>query len=486
MPGFATGAAARPELKHCRHPGVFCSQHPRMSFVTQHPAFWLALAFLALLAANLYVFLTRNWEESLYPVDYARLNYALDVPTIRQWKIEGSQLVRLEVAWTKQPASWQLFIDGQAAQILPGNALSIPLAGAQYTGTTAEPLEKFEHRYKLRPLPDGTGPDLDFTIVAIAADYYRTRGMHFPADLCLIYTDIPAGKYRRHPVSYWVDDYRYLGAETLTEVDRVVRHDIGVRDTDDTFTRMDKVMRYQRTQLVNAGGVPKDAFRWMNPWEMFQEMAAGTGKGWCTQNAQIFTFLANRAGIPTRFVFGANTVENKLLYNGHSWAECWVKEQGRWAHVDPTHTLIAIQDKQGQVLNTADLMHLNEHETYEGVTARIMKDWHWKDLPAAASAAPGVAVNVPYGLVNLLPRTHLNRQSIIKYRRPPNVEDTRDVYSMLLMSRTFTWTNFKRYLYQPTLAYSKLPTDGVSTYVLRQSLFVGLVITAALWVASLR
>jgi len=35
----------------------------------QHPVFWLALAFLLLLAANLYVFLTRNWEESLYPVD---------------------------------------------------------------------------------------------------------------------------------------------------------------------------------------------------------------------------------------------------------------------------------------------------------------------------------------------------------------------------------------------------------------------------------
>ncbi len=132
LPGFAPGAAARPGLKHCRHPDFFCSHLPRMSFLTQHPAFWLALAFLALLAANLYVFLTRNWEESLYPVDYARLNYALDVPTIRQWKIEGSQQMRLEVAWNKQPASWQLFIDGQAAQILPGNALSIPLAGAQY------------------------------------------------------------------------------------------------------------------------------------------------------------------------------------------------------------------------------------------------------------------------------------------------------------------------------------------------------------------
>ena len=457
-----------------------------MSSLLQHPAFWFSVAFLALLAANIVVFLTRNWEESLYPVDYARLNYPLDVPTIRRWKIEGSKQVRLEVAWNKKPASWQLFIDGQPAQILPGNALSIALAGAQFDGSTAEPLEKFEHRYKLRPLPEGTGPDLDFTLVAIAADYYRTRGMHFPADLFLIYTDIPAGNYTRHPVSYWVDDYRYLGPEALAAADKVVRDEMGVRDSDDTLTRMDKVMRYLRTKLANSGGVPKDAFRWIDPWNMFLEMAAGTGKGWCTQNAQIFTFFANRAGIPARFVFGANTEANTMVYNGHSWSECWVKEQGRWAHVDPSHTLIAIQDKKGQVLNTADLMHLNEHETYEGVTARIMKDWHWKDLPAAASAAPGTAVNVPYGLVNILPKTHLNRQSIIKYRRPPNVEDTRDIYSMLLMSRTFTWANFQRYLYKPTLAYSKLPTNGVNTYLLRQSLFAGLVITVVLLVASLR
>jgi len=456
-----------------------------MSSLLQHPAFWLAIAFLALLAANLYVFHTRNWEESLYPTDYARLNYPLDVPTLRRWKIESANQLRIEIAWNKQPAMWQLWVDGKPKLTLSGRALVIPLAGSPFDGSTAEPLEKFEHRYKLRPLPEGTGPDLDFAVTAISADYYRTRGMHFPGDVYLVSTDIPAGNFKRHPVSYWVDDYRYIGAENLAEADRVVREEIGVRDADSTLERMDKVMRHLRTKLVNAGGVPKDAFRWIDPWNMFLEMAAGTGKGWCTQNAQIFAFLANRAGIPARFVFGANTDDNTFVYNGHSWVECWVKEQGRWAHVDPSHTLIAIQDKKGQVLNTADLMHLNEHETYDGLTARIMKDWHWKNLPAAAAAEPGAPINVPYGLVNLLPKTHLNRQSIIKYRRPPNVEDTRDNYSMLLMSRTFTWTNLKRYLYQPTLAYSKLPTNGLITYRLRQSLFAGMIVTFVLFVASL-
>ncbi len=449
----------------------------------QHHALWFALACLLLLAANVYVFLKRNWEESLFPTSYARLYYPLDVPSILRWHIESSSRLRLEIAWNKSPAIWQLFVDGKLARDLPGSALCIDLAGAQFDGSTAAPLEAFEHRYKLRPLPEGAGPDLDFTIVAIAADYYRKRGMFFPKDVFLFYTDIPVGDFQRHPVSYWVDDYRYVGAATLAAADRVVRDEMGVLDSDDTLTRMEKVMRYLRAQLANSGGVPKDAFRWLDPWRIFQEMVAGTGKGWCTQNAQIYTFFANRAGISTRFVFGAYTQDNVIVYNGHSWAECWVKEQNRWTHVDPSHSIIAVQDQKGALLNTADIMHLCEHSTFGGLTARIFKDWHWKTL--AVEAAPGTAVNVPFELVNVLPRTHLNRQSIIKYRRPPNVEDTRDTYSMLLKSPTYTWANFKRYLFEPTLAYSKLPTNGLRTYAVRQSLFAGLVVALILLVGSL-
>jgi len=454
-----------------------------MTSLFHHPALWCALALLLLFAANLYVFLRRDWEESLYPTNYARLYYPLDIPTIRRWKVERSDLLCLDLAWNKAPENWQLFVDGKPAQVLPGAALRIPLTGPQFDGSTSAPIEEFEHRYTLRPLPEGTGPDLSFSIVAISREYYVTRGMHIPKDQVLIHTNIPAGDFTRHPISYWVDAYRYIGNDALAAADRVVRDQMGVQDSDDTLTRMDKVMRFLRAKLADAVGVPKDAFRWLDPWRMFQDMANGSSKGWCTQNAQIYTFFAVRAGVPTRFVFGANTLDNVIAYNGHSWAESWVEEQGRWTYVDPSHTVIAVQDRNGAFLNTADIMHLCEHEVFEGVTARIMKDWHWRDL--TVEARPGTAVNVPFALVNLLPRTHLNRQSIIKYRRPPNVEDTRHIYSMLLKNPTFTWVNFKRYLFTPTLAYSKLPTNGGRTYGVRWSLFAGLVVALILFVASL-
>src|SRR6185312_6624977 len=167
--------------------------------------------------------------------------------------------------------------------------------------------------------PAGSGPDLTFTVNTIAAEFYRKSGMHFAKDVYLVQTDLPAGHFKRYPLSYWTDDYHYVGAENLAAADRVVREDMHITDVDDTLTRIEKVMRYLSLKLAHSGGVPKDDFRWENPWLICQEMINGTGKGWCTQNAQVYTFFANRAGIPTRFVFGANTQGDVVIYNGHSW-----------------------------------------------------------------------------------------------------------------------------------------------------------------------
>ena len=108
----------------------------------------------------------------------------------------------------------------------------------------------------------------------------------------------------------------------------------------------------------------------------------------------------------------------------------------------------------------------------------------WSVGGEAVEAAPGAPVTVPFAWVNEMAKVEFTQQSILKYRRPPNVEDLRNIYSMLGQSRVFAWTNFRRYLCTPDLAYSKFPTNGVATYRLRQSLFAGLTITALLLLAS--
>lgn len=442
-----------------------------------HPAFWLALAAVVLLAANVFYFLRRNWEGSHRAVDYAQLNYPSDAPTIRRWRSDGDTRLIPEIVWIHRPAQWQLLVDGQPGPILPGDEPWVELSGPAFTGATGEKLDDFRRSYVLRPLPAGSGPDVAFTVARIDRHFYLDRGMHFPQHLAQIRTELPAGAFKRHPVKRWVDDYRYLPPTTLAEADRIVREEMGIKPDDPTLVKMDKVLRHLRTRWANAGGVPKDAYRWQDPLTIFRELRDGQGKGWCTQNAQVYTFFANRAGVPTRYVFGATVQDNRLVYNGHSWAESFLADHGRWTMVDPSRPIIATFGRGGRPLNSADLLHLCLTDNLDGVTARIIKDWAWRDLPVAGEI--GAVLEVPFDLVSRVTRQELNAQSILKYRLPPNVEDIRDLYGMLLRNPTFAWTNLKRYLFEPAPAYSLYPTEGDRIYLIRRTLFAALIASVA-------
>jgi len=449
-----------------------CSSRPCLA--------WLVAGFLLLLVANLYVFLTRGFEDSYYPSNYATLNYPTDTPTLREWQVESGNRLRPVLVWNQTPDQWQLYVDGVLTQTMPGTDPVIQLAGAPLltlTNTDAD-----FHTYTLRPLPRGIGLDLTFSILAVDPELYRKGGQAATHVTYTIHTDVPVGKFQRFSVSHWADDYSYVDAKDLAEADRIVQHDMGITPSDDTITRMDKVFTYLKSVGIASAGVPRDDYRWMNPYAIFQEIAAGTGHGWCTQNAQIFVFFANRAGVPTRFVFGCNNQDDTIYYNGHSWAECYVKEKGRWTYVDVTESILGVSDRHGVPLNTADIYQMVQHDSFDGVTANVFKDWNWPKLPYPAK--PRTAITVPFRLVDVMAKEEYNTMAILKYRRPPDVEDIRGDYSMLLKDRTFAWTNIKRYLFDPPLAYSNLQTDGVHTYCMRRSLFYALAAVFVLMVIA--
>ena len=72
--------------------------------------------------------------------------------------------------------------------------------------------------------------------------------------------------------------------------------------------------------------------------------------------------------------------------------------------------------------------------------------------------------------------------AILKYRRPPNVEDVRNIYTGFMRDRTFLFGNLERYLFKPQLAYSFYPTEGGKTYFIRRVLFWGMAASLVLWV----
>ncbi len=430
---------------------------------------FVGLLFLLLLAANLYVFLDREWESSFYPTTYATLYYPLDVPTIREWKVVDRNHLQLNLEGTTTIAQWQVFTDGADPQSASGMTPSFKI------DTTFSEL----HTYRLVPVPPGACPPVEITIRFYSTEFYGSLGMKH-TDVYVVRSSVPCGEFDQLTVKDWVDDYAYVGEEGLAETGRLLHEEVGIRDGESSFTRMEKLTRYLRIKLKDARGVPKDDERWMNPWVLYNEMVNGTGKGWCTQHAQIYVYWANRAGIPTRFVFGARTQDNTIVYTGHAFAESYIREQNRWAFVDLSHAHIYITDKNGLVLNTAELFHLNQHNAFDSTNARVYVDWEWQGRLGLQMA--DTVVTLPFTQCNAEVRSEFTQHSILKYRRPPNVEDVREIYTGFVRDRTFLLGNLERYLFKPQLAYSFYPTEGGETYFLRRTLFFGMLASLLLWI----
>lgn len=431
-----------------------------------------AILFVLLLIINLYVFFTREWESSFYPTSYATLYYPLDIPTIKKWNLVERNRLQLNLATASTISEWKVLTDGGKEQIVTGTKPTFLI------DTTLAVL----HTYKLIPITKEAIQPVEISIRFYGEEFYATQGMKH-TDVYIVRANVPCGDFEQFSVKDWVDDYTYVGEKGLADADRVLSEEVGIRESDPTFVRIEKLAPYLRKKLKGSGGVPKDDERWMNPLRLFGEMVAGTGKGWCTQNAQVWVFWANRAGIPTRFVFGARTQDNTIVYTGHSWAESYIREQNRWAFVDLSQAEFYITDKEGQVLNTADILHLNQHNAFDSTFVRIYADWAWENR----KGIPGkdTMVTVPFALCNNFYRSEFTAQSILKYRRPPNVEDVRDIYAGFFNDRTYFLGNLERYLFKPPLAYSFYPTEGGQTYFVRRFLFFAMLGSFILLIAVL-
>jgi hypothetical protein len=421
-----------------------------------------------LLGANIYVFLSREWESSFYPTSYATLYYPLDIPTILEWKVVDRDRIQLDLACTGTVKEWKILTDGAKEQRGVGMKPSFRL------DTTFSQL----HVYRLISVPAGECPDVEVSVRFYSKEFYASHGMEHE-DVYVVRANVPCGRFEQFTLADWTDDYSYVGKDDLARVDRILKEEVGIRSGDPTLQRMEKLFPFLRKKLKGMGGVPMDDERWMNPWLLYSCLIDGTGKGWCTQYAQMWVFWANRAGIATRFVFGARTENNTIVYTGHAWGESFIPEQNRWAFVDLSQGHVYVTDRSGEVLNSAELFHLNQQNAFDSTYARMYVDWQWEDHPGFTGK--DTMETVPYALCNDMVRSEFTPHSILKYRRPPNVEDVREIYAGFLKDRTFLLGNLERYLFKPQLAYSLYPTEGGHTYLLRRFLFWGFVLSFAIW-----
>jgi hypothetical protein len=165
----------------------------------------LACLFFFLLLANLYLFLTREWESSFYPTSYATLYYPADIPTIRKWKVVDRNHLQLFLNGKTRVTEWQVYTDGGRPQRALGMSPSFQV------DTTFAQL----HAYRLVPVPPDACPGVEITMRSIRAS--STAPWHAPQHRCLYRTlQRPLRRVPPIPLQDWVDDYAYVGGRGLT------------------------------------------------------------------------------------------------------------------------------------------------------------------------------------------------------------------------------------------------------------------------------
>lgn len=416
---------------------------------------FLALLSLVLLGLNLVYFFGRGWEDSFYPTSYATLYFSKERPVIEQWQaVPGG--IEAEISWNAPVQGWKVFRNGKLHSENSGKNVFLPVmeTAIEWQGYTAV------------PVPEDLAAPLELQIQFFPESFYRERGENKP-DLYVIRTDVPIGDFKQFSITDWTDSFEYVGEKGLEETDRILLEKVGIRESDTTYRKLEKLTAFLRDHLgPGARGRPPPDLRWKNPYRMFKEMEADQAQGFCVQHSQLFIYFANRAGLSARIVQGAPSQGNTFLWGAHTWVEAWVPEEQRWAWVDPSPSIAYARDKNGRVLNTIQLADLRRHDAWDGVTFRTYKHARRSSL----EGLEGTMVDATYAQVGGPIERQFTLSNIYKWRQPPLVEDIRSDYSMLFKDWTFFWGNLERYYFKPPLAYSHFPTPGEQTYWTRHLL----------------
>lgn len=423
---------------------------------------FLPILTLVFLLLNIAYFFSRAWEDSYYPVSYATIYYPKDRPVIRKWKVVSGGIEAV-LRWNAPVQGWKVLKDGKKHCENTG-----PNPIFKLSREDSEP-----HEYTLIPQPAELYPPLTVKVRFLSREFHRDRKLPRP-DSYIVTTDEPNGDFKQLSVDDFADTYDWLSQSELEEVDELLRDKVGIQDSDTVFEKIEKIMVFLREEIGEEGrGTPEPFFRTLNPYEIFKTMRDRKGVGWCTQQGQMFSFFANRAGLKSRLVQGARTQGNTFIFSGHTWNEVWIPEQGRWAWVDPSPAVCYATDKKGQVLNTVELARLRQHDAWDGVTFRAYKDWQFPDIPGEDRTV----VDACYQPVADVIQRQFVTGAVYKWRRPPHVEDIRYNYGDLFKSWTYTWGNFVRYWFRPPLAYADYPSEGKQTYWIRHILLWGFVLS---------
>ncbi len=334
----------------------------------------LTALFVALAAFNAALFLARDKRDAYVPATYQELYVPSDAPRLTALAIPARARVELRIDMPgAPPAAWSVSDDTGAVYESPG----------RYPVLT---LREKKHAYEVRPAGAASAAPFRIQFGYYPSEYYKAGGRTQKDNNWLVSADIPVGAFARRPLRFWAGDDSDLDPADLAEGARLVREEAGVAPEDPSAVKIEKLAVWLIGRWTGHSGTPDDAIEAeRSPLRVFQRVVAGKGKIWCSQHAKIYTFFANRAGLPTRLVSLAGRVDD-VITTGHAFAETWLPETRSWAKVDTSLNKILVLNAAGRPLDAADVYHAILSGHLDGLTARAVRDGAIVSEPYAAGA----------------------------------------------------------------------------------------------------
>ncbi len=131
-------------------------------------------------------------------------------------------------------------------------------------------------------------------------------------------------------------------------------------------------------------GSPPAYLNTISPWQVFLKGDLDGAGNFCRQWSLTYGYLANLVGVPSRNLFTGGAME-QVDMGSHAFSESYIREEARWAYVDPTNDIAYVTNPDGEVLTGADLYMAIVSGSDGALVARTFdEDGRTVDRPFAA------------------------------------------------------------------------------------------------------
>lgn len=279
------------------------------------------------------------WRHASYAAAYA----LRDMPAVKDVRVDGEELVLVMSGVSAE--RWEIQRNG----------------GRGYTVDGPHP--------RLRP----EGERSEFTVVGIVTGSasatrirFRVAVGQFPDSLpILASSSVPVGVQSAHEMADFVIDTTQYPETERQDAVRVLES-IGVRSYASTLDKIGAIAGHVAAATRTFRGSPDEAMRSLTPWRQLERARSGACGLYCANLTEIYAFLANEAGIPTRIIDATGRVGHADL-SAHTFAESYVPELLQWAYVDVALGMLHVRTPDGDPLDAAEIMRAHGSGTWKNL-----------------------------------------------------------------------------------------------------------------------